>query len=64
MEDLSEVHAIITSTLAQRIASIVGLEYSEVNMKLPLTDVGLDSLSSTEVENWIARDFDAAVPCF
>ncbi|MCJ1245405.1 hypothetical protein MMC30_002609 [Trapelia coarctata] len=60
-QSLDEVLHIITEAIAQRLCSLVALDYEKVNVEIPLSDFGLDSLTAIELKNWVAQEFDAAI---
>lgn len=57
--DLSteEVHERMTTAIANRLSTLVAVEYSEIELDTPILDFGLDSLVAIELKNWITRTF-------
>ena len=50
-EGIGEVHNIISAGIAKKIAAFMALDAGEINFKIPMADLGLDSLVTIELKN-------------
>ena len=58
---LTEAHGIIVSAIVKQIATIMAMDEEKVELDAPTAALGLDSLISVELKNWIRRTLDATV---
>lgn len=59
--DMREVHQAITGGISRKLANLTAVETQNRENNLSMTELGLDSLSTTELKNWIGTEFQAAV---
>lgn len=60
-KSLAEVHQVINTTMVQKLSSLIALAHDQINLDLPLSEFGFDSLNAIALKNWIATEFHAAV---
>jgi acyl carrier protein len=48
---------LVVESLAARAARVLGCEVERVELARPLTELGLDSLTSFELRNWVEQSF-------
>lgn len=60
-QNLSEVHGIVVSAIVKQTATIMAMDEEKVELDAPTANLGLDSLISVELKNWIRRTLDATV---
>ena len=58
--DAAEVHEAITATIAKKLSKLVASDGLIRNLDSPMAELGLDSLITTELKNWISTEFQAA----
>ena len=56
-----QVEQIIKSAIRQRLSKLTMLDPDSIDLEAPLLDYGLDSLTATELKNWILRDMEASL---
>ena len=56
---VTAVEKIINSAISQRLSKLTMLEPDSIDLKTPLLDYGLDSLTAAELKNWIHRELEA-----
>jgi acyl carrier protein len=54
--DDAEALKVIEAALRDQIAKVVGTAASELDIDMPLTDLGFDSLMAVELRNWVECD--------
>lgn len=59
-----EASAILVDALATKLAEIFSLEVAEIDVALPLTRYGVDSLVAVELRNWLSGAIRAKVTVF
>lgn len=60
-ETIQEAEAIITETIVAKCAVFLDQSIDDVPVNQPLATIGLDSLVSIELKNWLLRAFQATV---
>lgn len=58
--DVAEVHEAVTAAIAQKLSRLVAFEGLQQKFDSPMAELGLDSLITTELKNWISTEFQAA----
>ena len=58
----SERREMLESLLQSEVARVLGASPSELDVKKPLTELGLDSLMAVELKNWIECDLQLSLP--
>ena len=58
--DAAEVHEAVTATIARKLSKLVAFDGLIQNLDSPMAELGLDSLITTELKNWISTEFQAA----
>jgi myxalamid-type polyketide synthase MxaE and MxaD len=53
---------LLQAYLSERVARVLGLSASKVDVQQPLSNLGLDSLMAVELKNWISVDLGVNVP--
>ncbi|KAI9374460.1 Choline/Carnitine o-acyltransferase-domain-containing protein [Aspergillus egyptiacus] len=56
-----QAHHIIAETIVKKISALTLADNQALDLMKPLSALGLDSLVSVELRNWIARTFECAV---
>ena len=54
---IDEIHARLTTAIANRISALIAIEYVDIEFDTPILEFGLDSLVAIELKNWITRTF-------
>ncbi|KAL3449661.1 hypothetical protein BJX65DRAFT_305685 [Aspergillus insuetus] len=60
-ESMAEVHKIVLDAAVQQLSSFLALEADDINEKMSIASLGLDSLLAIEFKNWLVRTTQAPV---
>ncbi|KAL3484692.1 hypothetical protein BJX62DRAFT_243695 [Aspergillus germanicus] len=60
-ENMAEVHNIVLDAAVQQLASFLALDADDINEKISIANLGLDSLLAIEFKNWLVRTTQAPV---
>lgn len=58
--DVAEVHEAITAAITRKLSRLVAFEGLHQKLDSSMAELGLDSLITTELRNWISTEFQAA----
>jgi acyl carrier protein len=56
------IRSMIAQSLTAKICNLVAIDENHMDQKLSVGELGLDSLSTIEFQNWISNEFHATVP--
>ena len=58
--DIAAMHEAVAIAIAQKLARLVVIDGLQQKLDSPMAELGLDSLITTELKNWISTEFQAA----
>lgn len=59
-QNAEELHTNLSMAIARKLSSLLSSDGLEQKVESPMTELGLDSLITTELKNWISTEFEAA----
>ncbi|KAL6716062.1 hypothetical protein ACLMJK_007024 [Lecanora helva] len=60
-KDINEIHTIIANALKTQLSTLIALDIEKIHLDVPMSALGLDSLITIELRNWIGRHLKAGV---
>lgn len=58
---VTDAEQLILFALRDKVSSLIAVDSEELNLDVPVTDLGLDSLIAIELKNWVTRTLQATI---
>ena len=61
IEDTDRAIDMVADSIRHKLSSLLGVEEGAINLRVPLAELGFDSLIAVELRNWLTRKFASAL---